>query len=85
MEKGTAVTLTSETAGAEIYFTLDGSDPTSSGTRELYSGDHQPVITEDTTLKAAAVLEGVYSAVQTLQYTVAESGQEEPVLRDGDQ
>ena len=85
VEKGTAVTLTSETAGAEIYFTLDGSDPTSSGTRELYSGDHQPVITEDTTLKAAAVLEGVYSAVQTLQYTVAESGQEEPVLRDGDQ
>ncbi|MBM6804892.1 hypothetical protein H6B07_20190, partial [Mediterraneibacter glycyrrhizinilyticus] len=42
--------------------------------------DNMPVITEDCTLKAAAVLEGVYSAVQTLQYTVSDSGEEGTLL-----
>ena len=87
MEPGTSVVLTTSTAGAQIYFTLDGSNPAddNNAARELYSVDNQPVITADCTLKAAAVLEGVYSAVQTLQYTIAESGQDEPLLQDGDQ
>ncbi|HJC75759.1 MAG TPA: CehA/McbA family metallohydrolase [Candidatus Mediterraneibacter faecavium] len=87
VESGTVVALTTSTAGAQIYFTLDGSDPADANneTRQLYSEDDQPVITEDCTLRAAAVLEGVYSAVQELKYTVAESGQDEPVLKDGDQ
>ena len=87
VEPGTSVVLTTSTAGAQIYFTLDGSNPAddNNAARELYSVDNQPVITADCTLKAAAVLEGVYSAVQTLQYTIAESGQDEPLLQDGDQ
>lgn len=77
---GTEITLTTSTSGALIYYTLDGSDPSdeTNEARELYSADNMPVITEDCTLKAAAVLEGVYSAVQTLQYTVDESGTGEP-------
>lgn len=74
---GTEITLTTSTSGAQIYYTLDGSDPSdeTNEARELYSADNMPVITEDCTLKAAAVLEGVYSAVQTLQYTVSGSGE----------
>lgn len=84
---GTAVTLTTSTSGAQIYFTLDGSDPAdeTNEARELYSADNMPVITEDCTLKAAAVLDGVYSAVQTLQYTVSDSGEEGTLPEDGDQ
>ncbi|WP_162611210.1 CehA/McbA family metallohydrolase [Lachnoclostridium sp. An76] len=74
---GTEITLTTSTSGALIYYTLDGSDPSdeTNAARELYGADNMPVITEDCTLKAAAVLEGVYSAVQTLQYTVSGSGE----------
>lgn len=84
---GTAVTLTTSTSGAQIYFTMDGSDPSDAANeaRELYGADNMPVITEDCTLKAAAVLEGVYSAVQTLQYTVSDSGEEGTLPEDGDQ
>ena len=87
---GTEITLTTSTFGAQIYYTLDGSDPKdeTNAARELYGADNMPVITEDCTLKAAAVLEGVYSAVQTLQYTVDESGSGEPgdtaPIADGD-
>lgn len=84
---GTEITLTTSTSGAQIYFTLDGSDPAdeTNEARELYSADNMPVITEDCTLKAAALLEGVYSAVQTLQYTVSDSGEEGTLPEDGDQ
>ena len=88
---GTKITLTASTSGAQIYYTLDGSDPTdeTNAERELYGADNMPVITEDCTLKAAAVLEGVYSAVQTLQYTVDESSSGETgdtaPIADGDQ
>lgn len=88
---GTEITLTTPTSGAQIYYTLDGSNPSDEANeaRELYGADNMPVITEDCTLKAAAVLEGVYSAVQTLQYTVDESGSGEPgdtaPIADGDQ
>ena len=84
---GTEITLTTSTSGAQIYFTLDGSDPAdeTNEARELYSADNMPVITEDCTLKAAAVLDGVYSAVQTLQYTVSDSGEEGTLPEDGDQ
>ena len=86
VEAGTEITLTASTAGATIYFTLDGSDPTDeSAAREVYSSDNRPVITESCTLKAAAELNGVYSVVQTLQYTVSESGEEQSPIADGDQ
>lgn len=78
---GTEITLTCATTGARIYYTLDGSDPSSTnGT--LYSDSSKPKITEGCTLKAVAELNGTYSSVQTLTYTIkAES--EAPIV-DGD-
>ena len=45
---GTAVTLTTSTSGAQIYFTMDGSDPSDAANeaRELYGADNMPVITK---------------------------------------
>ena len=48
------VTIETETEGAEIYYTLDGSDPVENG--DLYEGEIE--LTETTTVKAVAMLEG---------------------------
>ena len=64
---GTGVTLSCATAGADIYYTTDGSTPTSSGTR--YS---DPItISAPTTIKAIAVKTGMNdSDVLSLSYTI---------------
>ena len=67
---GTEITLTTTTAGAQIYYTLDESEPGTGST--LYSDDNKPVITENCTLKAVTVLGEDFSAIQELQYTVKE-------------
>lgn len=60
------VTLSTETAGAEIYYTLDGSDPTTSST--LYES---PItINESTTIKAISFKNGVTSAIGTYSYII---------------
>ncbi len=86
---GAKITLSTATQNAQIYYTLDGSDPADANntTRELYSSENKPVITEDCTLKAVAVLDGAYSAVQTLPYTVQgpEAGSLVTELKDGDE
>ena len=86
---GAEITLSTATPNAQIYYTLDGSDPADANNtaRKLYSADNKPVITEACTLKAVAVLEGAYSAVQTLQYTVQgpEAGSLVTELKDGDE
>ena len=71
---GTEITLTCATANAQIYYTLDGSDPSDGENvnRKLYSEDDKPTITENCTLKAIAVLGENKSAVQTIEYTVEE-------------
>ena len=48
------VTIETETEGAEIYYTLDGSDPVENG--DLYEDEIE--ITETTTVKAVAMLDG---------------------------
>jgi uncharacterized protein len=65
--KGTKVTLTSTTSGAKIYYTTDGTEPTTASS--VYS---EPiVITENMTLKAMAIKEGLTdSPVSTFEYTV---------------
>ena len=80
---GAEITLSTATPNAQIYYTLDGSDPADADntTRELYSSENKPVITEDCTLKAVAVLGASMSAVQQLSYTI----KGEAVLEDGDQ
>jgi len=70
------VTINCATTGATIYYTTDGTDPTTSGTRQEYTG---PVYVKNTTtIKAYAVLgdgngEGLFnntSAVASAKYTL---------------
>lgn len=69
VEVDTEITLTSTTPGASIYYTLDGTTPTTEST--LYSNDNKPVIDKALTLKAFAVNEGMTdSEVSTFVYTV---------------
>lgn len=64
---GDSVTLTSDTEGATIHYTIDGSEPTASS--PVYSAPI--VINEDTTVKAFAVKEGLTSSkVYTYEYII---------------
>lgn len=60
------ISLSTPTEGASIYYTLDGTEPTSSST--LYSSPF--TITESTTLKAMAELNGNSSSVLTKDITI---------------
>lgn len=63
---GVQVKLDCAAPGAQIYYTTDNSDPTKSTTAKSYAG---PVsVTEDTVIKAAACLNGIYSDVTTFEY-----------------
>ncbi|MDE5606891.1 MAG: chitobiase/beta-hexosaminidase C-terminal domain-containing protein, partial [Bacteroidales bacterium] len=66
---GTLVELDCETAGATIYFTVDGTTPTEDS--EEYSIYSEILITKPMTVKAIAVLDGVSSEVASAAYTVA--------------
>ena len=58
------VTITSETSGADIFYTIDGTDPTTSST--LYVAPI--VIDANTTLKAIAVKDGEESSITSGVY-----------------
>ena len=65
------VTISCATAGAKIYYTTDGTEPTTAST--LYNGAF--TITTTTTIKAIAVKDGMTdSAVVTATYTKKSSG-----------
>ncbi|MBC6976092.1 chitobiase/beta-hexosaminidase C-terminal domain-containing protein [Bacillus sp. Xin] len=72
IEKGTAVTLATNTEGATIYYTLDGSVPTDKGIRY-----NEPIVlNENSVIKAIAVKEGLIpSSVSTFSFTVVKSEQ----------
>ena len=67
-----SATITCATAGASIYYTVDGSTPTSAST--AYSG--AITLTDTTTVKAVAVKDGVSSSVTTKVFTKGNGGDE---------
>ncbi|SFT04280.1 S-layer homology domain-containing protein [Paenibacillus sp. BC26] len=66
---GTTVTLTTPSDGANIYYTIDGTDPKTSTTKTLYSA---PITISDvTTIKAIAEIPGKpQSAVSVFDYKI---------------
>ena len=76
VKPGTEVTLSCPTEVADIYYTLDGTDPSASST--LYTAPI--VVNEDVTIKAIAIFEGVTSTVATASYKVSD---EAPAEGDG--
>ena len=58
----------SSTSGSTIYYTVDGTDPTTSGTRSEYTSSI--TISETTTVKAVAYKDGKYSDVVYAIYTL---------------
>lgn len=67
VEKGTLVKLSTKTSGATIYYTTDGSTPTTSS--PIYSGSI--AINSDTVIKAIAVKSGMISSnIATYTYLV---------------
>ena len=70
--ESTSATISCATAGASIYYTIDGSTPTSAST--AYS--EALTITDTTTVKAVAVKDGVSSSVTTKVFTKGEGGGE---------
>ena len=75
------VTLSHENAKAVIYYTTDGSKPTSSSTK--YEG--QFAVTKETTIRAIGVLGEPYTGSYELTYTVSVTKAQAPfiVLLDG--
>ena len=70
--ENTEIKLSTETAGATIYYTLDGSDPTSSST--LYSDTAPIKLDDDTTIKAIAINGEYQSEMKEFNYQVVQSG-----------
>ena len=70
VNSGTSVSITCATEGAKIYYTTDGSNPTSSSTE--YTGAISVIAA--VTLKAIAVKDGMnISAVASANYTIKET------------
>ena len=67
-----SATISCATAGASIYYTVDGSTPTSAST--AYSG--AIALSDTTTVKAVAVKDGVSSSVTTKVFTKGNGGDE---------
>ena len=68
--ESTSATISCATAGASIYYTVDGSTPTSAST--AYSG--AIALSDTTTVKAVAVKDGVSSSVTSRTFTKGSGG-----------
>lgn len=62
------VQLTYKPREAEVYYTLDESDPTSSESRILYNENDVITIAKDKTLRSVTKYDGVYSEVASYYY-----------------
>lgn len=65
------VTISCATDGAEIYYTLDGTKPSTSSAKYTAA----ITVAETTTVKAVAVKDGEESAVATAKYTITDGNQ----------
>ncbi len=70
------VKLSCTTTGASIYYTLDGTEPSVNST--LYATDGIN-LTETTTIKAVAYLDGMYSTTTTATYVIEAGSGDKPV------
>lgn len=70
------VKLSCSTTGASIYYTLDGTEPSVNST--LYTTDGIN-LTETTTIKAVAYLDGMYSTTTTATYVIEAGSGDKPV------
>lgn len=70
------VTLSCTTTGASIYYTLDGTEPSVNSTRYTADGIN---LTETTTIKAVAYLDGMYSTTTTATYVIEAGSGDKPV------
>ena len=75
LESGAQVFLTTATQGAEIRYTLNDTCPC---TEEALTYASPITLTEDTVLRAAALLDGVYSDTIRLELTVQAAEPEDP-------
>lgn len=66
------VTITSATSDATIYYTTDGTDPTTSTTTTVANGG-TVTVSASCTLKAIAVKDGKASAVTSAEFTITNS------------
>jgi len=70
--KNVSISLSCTTAGAIIYYTLDGSDPKTSAGRQKYTAPL--TLTATTTVKAVALKDSTYSAASSFVYTITAEG-----------
>lgn len=71
VDPNTEITISCATSDATIYYTIDGSDPSSSSTRKTYSASNKPKITSSCTVKAIAVKSGMTnSTVASASYAI---------------
>ena len=69
VSKGTKVEISSDIVGASIYYTTDGSVPTTSSTQ-----GNTVIVNQDMTIRAIAVMFDISSAVASATYTVPSKG-----------
>lgn len=91
VENGTYIYLTAQ-EGADIYYTVDGTTPTINSTKYILeslgndNGYISPIsLTENTTLKAIAVKDGISSSISTFKYEIElpYDGPDTVILNDG--
>ncbi|WP_298470516.1 endonuclease [uncultured Psychrobacillus sp.] len=76
---GTTVTLSTTTSGAEIYYTIDGTNPTVESTKYTSPFDIQT----NTTVKAIAVTADGISEIKTFEYIITDSLQIHDIQGEG--
>lgn len=56
------ITFNSNNNGASVYYTIDGSDPNTSGSRKLYDSQKPDTIDHNLTIKAISVKDGYFNS-----------------------